>query len=128
MIPGLVTTFRPLLGPGRLVVSLAPFAVQGPVREARHLQAQAIAQHWWPRYHLVSILAVTFHGRPAAMWTFWWRAKPGVAATDVVKLLYTAKTLVGPQSYVLTIAAPAPRAAWASHIFRVAMRTFRPLV
>jgi eukaryotic-like serine/threonine-protein kinase len=127
VIPGLVTTFKPLLGPGRLVVSMTPFAVQGPVREARHLQTQALVRHLWPRYHLVSILAVTFRSRPAAIWTFWWRSRPGVAATDVVKLLYTARTKVGPQSYILTISAPAPRAGWASHIFRVAMRTFRPL-
>jgi len=127
VIPGLVTTFKPLLGPGRLVVSMTPFAVQGPVREARHLQAQALVRHLWPHYHLVSILAVTFRSRPAAMWTFWWRSRPGVAATDVVKLLYTARTKVGPQPYILTISAPAPRAAWANHIFRVAMRTFRPL-
>ena len=126
MTPGLTTTIRPSAGGVHLTIDMAPFAVLGPVREAHHLQALAILRHTYRQYHLVSILAVTYHGRPAATWTFWW--KPGVYSKviDVTKLLYTAITPAGPQPYILTIAGPAPAAAWASHVFRVALRTFQP--
>ena len=127
MTPGLLTVFRPPAGAARLRVSMAAWAVHGPLREAGHLQAVAIADHLYPRYHLVSILPVTFHGRPAASWSFWWRPAPGAAAINVVDVIYTALTSAGPQPYILSISAPAPRASWADHIFRVAMRTFRPL-
>jgi hypothetical protein len=128
MTPGLLTRFQPPTGVARLRVTMAAWAVHGPVREARHLQAVAIATHLYPRYHLLSILATTFRGRPAATWSFWWRPAPGAPAIDVVDLMYTALTPAGPQPYILSISAPAPRARWASHIFGVAMRTFRPLV
>ncbi|HVB41490.1 MAG TPA: protein kinase [Streptosporangiaceae bacterium] len=127
MSPGLTTSFRPVHGSTRLRVDLAPFAVQGPVKEARHLQAVAVAKHQYRDYHLVSILAVTFHGRPAATWIFWWRPKAGATAVDVTELIYTARTTAGPQPYILSMSNPAPRAGWASSIFRVAMRTFTPL-
>jgi hypothetical protein len=108
-------------------VNMAQFAVQGPFREAHHLQAVAIAQHTYRDYHLVSIVAITFRGRPAATWSFWW--KPSVLAKpiDVTKLIYTANTSAGPQPYVLSMAAPAPSASYASHVMHVGMRTFVPL-
>jgi len=127
IIPGLVTVFRPPLGSARMDVDLNPFAVQGPVREAKYKQAVAIATHRYHDYHLVSILATTFHGHPAATWTFWWRARTSTVATDVTEVIFTAQTSAGPQPYVLSMSAPATRAGWASTIFRVAMRTFKPL-
>jgi hypothetical protein len=127
MTPGLVTIIKPTAGSARMRINLTPFAVQGPVREARHLQAVAVAAHRYPHYHLVSILAITFHGRPAATWQFWWRPNGSAVAVDVSEVIFTAKTSAGPQPYVLLMSAPATRAGWASGIFRVAMRTFRPL-
>ena len=127
MTPGLVTVFKPPLGSARMKVNMTPFAVHGPVRQARHAQAVAIANHRYPHYHLVSILAVTFHGHPAATWTFWWRPIASVVAVDVSEVFFTVRTAAGQQDYVLLMSAPATRASWASEIFRVAMRTFQPL-
>jgi hypothetical protein len=127
MTPGLITTIKPATGSAHMKINLTPFAVQGPVREARHLQATAIATHRYAHYHLVSILAVTFHGRPAATWQFWWRPNSSLVAVDVSEVIFTAKTSAGPQPYVLLMSAPATRAGWASGIFRVAMRTFKPV-
>jgi eukaryotic-like serine/threonine-protein kinase len=128
MIPNLLTVFRPLIGSARMEVNLAPFSVQGPVREARHRQAMVITNQRYHAYHLVSILAITFHGHPAATWVFWWRPRGSVTAIDVTEVFVTIKIAPGePQSYVLSMSAPAPRAGWASGILRVAMRTFKPL-
>jgi hypothetical protein len=127
MIPGLVTTIRPVVGAAHMKINLSPFAVQGPVREARRLQAMAVATHRYPHYHLTTILATGFHGRPAAIWQFWWRPYSSLVAVDVTEVIFTAKTPAGPQPYVLLMSAPATRAGWASAIFRVAMRTFTPL-
>jgi hypothetical protein len=124
---GLVTTIRPLSGSARLRISLTPFAVPGPVREARHLQAEAIAAHRYPHYHLLSILAFTFHGHPAATWQFWWRPNASLVRINVAKVIFRAGSAAGHQPYVLSMSAPATRAGWASSIFRVAMRTFTPL-
>ena len=104
-----------------------PFKFPWPVREARYLQKQAITHHTYPNYHLVSILAGHFHGSASATWTFWYRPPKALHRIDVVAVLFTAKTSAGPQSYVLSMGAPAPKASWASHIMRVAMRTFAPL-
>jgi hypothetical protein len=123
MIPNLLTVFRPLIGSARLDVNLAPFSVQGPVREAKYRQAMVIANQRYHAYHLGSILASTFHGHPAAIWVFWWRPRASLTAIDVTEVFVTIKS----QSYVLSMSAPAPRAAWASGILRVAMRTFKPL-
>lgn len=49
------------------------------------------------------------------------------AQLDVTEIIFTAQTSAGPQSYVLGIAAPAAHATYASHVMRVAMRTFAPL-
>jgi len=124
MTPGLLTSFKPPTGAARLRVSLAAWAVPGPIREARHLQSAAILTH--PGYHLVSMLAVTFHGRPAATWSFRWRPLLSAVAINVVDMIFTARTSAGSQQYIVSISAPAPRATWAGHIFRVALRTFRP--
>jgi hypothetical protein len=127
MTPALDTIIRPLAGSARLGINLAPFPVHGPVKVAKYRQAKAIAQHRYHLYHLVSILAVTFHGRPAATWEFWWRPRGSVVAIDVTQVIFTARTSAGPQPYVLSMSAPASRAAWASRVFRVAMRTFKVL-
>ena len=126
LAPGLQTVLKPQAGKARLIVNMAPFAVPGPVREARRLQAAAIAHKRYRDYHLVSITKRTFHGWQAAAWTFWW--KPANAARiDVTKLIFTAQTSAGPQPYVLSMSAPAPHAAAAAKVFTVAKRTFRPL-
>ena len=126
LAPGLQTVLKPQAGKARLIVNMAPFAVPGPVREARRLQAAAIAHKRYRDYHLVSITKRTFHGWQAATWTFWW--KPANAARiDVTKLIFTAQTSAGPQPYVLSMSAPAPHAAAAAKVFTVAKRTFRPL-
>lgn len=127
LTPGLHTRIAPLVGAIRLGVDMAPFAVQWPVKEARHLQAQAIAANRYPGYRLVSILAMRFHGSAAATWTFSWKPALSSSRTDVTAVIFTAKTTAGPQPYVLSISAPAPHAAWASYVLRVAMRTFTPL-
>jgi eukaryotic-like serine/threonine-protein kinase len=124
--PGIQTYLRPTFGGGRLEVNMAAFAAAGPVKEARYLQASAIAHHRYRRYHLVSILAQRFHGWPAASWTFWWKPlnRP---RRDVAEIIFTAQTTAGPQPYILSMAAPAAQAAAASHVMRIAMRTFSPL-
>jgi serine/threonine protein kinase len=127
LIPGLSSTFEPMAGAARLVVNMAPFTAPGPVKEARHLQAAAIAHHRYHLYHLVSILAVGYHGRPAATWTFWYRPRASIHDINVSELIYIAHTSAGPQPYVLAISAPGPRTVWAGHVFSVALRTFRPL-
>lgn len=127
MYPALVTVFRPPAGSIRMKVNMTPSAAAGPVRRARHAQASATAAHRYPHYHLVSILAVTFHGYPAATWTFWWRPPGSLVAVDMTEVFFTISTAAGPQSYVLIMSTPATRADWASKVFRVAMRTFRPL-
>jgi hypothetical protein len=126
MTPGLQTYITPVLGAARLGVDLAPFAVQAPVREARRLQASAIARHRYRSYHVLSIVAITFHGWPAASWTFWWKplASP---RTDVTEIIFTARTSAGPQPFIVSMAAPATHAAGASHVLRIALRTFTPL-
>ena len=126
MIPGLQTYIRPALGTARLGIDMAPFAVQAPVREARRLQASAIAHHRYRGYHLVSIVRITFHGWPAASWTFWWKPLTS-PRTDVTEIIFTAQTSAGPQPYILSMAAPATHAAAASHVLRIALRTFTPL-
>lgn len=105
---------------------MAPFAVPAPVREARRLQASAIAHHRYRGYHLVSIVGITFHGWPAASWTFWWKplTSPRI---DVTEIIFTAQTSAGRQPYILSMAAPAAHAASASHVLRIALRTFTPL-
>jgi len=126
VLPGLQTYIRPVLGAARLGVDMAAFAVQAPVKEAQRLQASAIAHRRFRRYHLISILAQRFHGWPAASWTFWWKPldRPRI---DVTEVIFTAGTSAGPQPYILSMSAPATHAASASHVFRIAMRTFTPL-
>jgi len=126
MTSGLQTYITPALGSARLGIDMAQFAVQAPVREARRLQASAIAHHRYRAYHLVSIVGITFHGWPAASWTFWWKplSSPRI---DVTEIIFTAKTSAGPQPYILSMAAPASHAASASHVLRIALRTFTPL-
>jgi len=127
MTPGLVTTIRPVLGGARLRINLNPWAMPGPVGEARRLQAAAIATGRYPHYHLASILAITFHGHPAATWVFWWRPPASLVRINVAEVIFHAGALAGHQPYVLSMSAPATRAGWASGIFRVALRTFKPL-
>jgi len=126
MAAGLQTYIQPPLRAGRLEVNMAAFAAAGPFKEAKFLQAKAIGHHRYRRYHLVSLLAQRFHGWPAAWWTFWWKPldRP---RRDVAAIIFTAHTKAGPQPYILSMAAPAGRAAYASHVMRIAMRTFSPV-
>jgi eukaryotic-like serine/threonine-protein kinase len=126
MTSGLQTYITPALGSARLGIDMAQFAVQAPVREARRLQASAITHHRYRAYHLASIVGITFHGWPAASWTFWWKplSSPRI---DVTEIIFTARTSAGPQPYILSMAAPATHAASASHVLRIALRTFTPL-
>ena len=126
MTPGLRTYLRPALGGARMEVDMAPLAAAGPLKEARYLQSSAIAHHRYRRYHLISIQLQRFHGWPAASWTFWWKPL-NWPRRDVKVIIFTAQTAVGPQPYIVSMAAPAGAAAYASHILRVAMRTFSPL-
>jgi hypothetical protein len=123
---GVQSIITPLLGSARLGVDMTPFTAQLPVKEAKHLQAAAIAHHRYRRYHLISILPTRFHGWPAASWTFWWKplTRPRV---DVTEIIFTAGTSAGPQPYILSMSAPDAHAASAGHVLRVAMRTFTPL-
>ncbi|HEX9552895.1 MAG TPA: protein kinase [Streptosporangiaceae bacterium] len=126
MTPGLHTFIKPPGGRARLIVDMAPFAVQRPVREAHYLQAAAIAHNKYRRYHLVSISSRMFHGWSAAAWAFWWKPVNG-ARIVVTKIIFTAQTTAGPQPYILSMSAPATHLAAASQVFRVARRTFTPL-
>lgn len=126
LIQGVTSTIRPLTGSMHMTVDMAPLAVQAPFKDAHHLQSVAITNHTYRDYHLISILAMTFHGRPAATWTFWWKPSVTSKVIDVTKLIYTANTSAGPQPYILSMASPAPNASVANHIFHVAMRTFEP--
>jgi hypothetical protein len=107
-------------------VNMASFAAAGPFKEAKFLQSKAIAQHRYRRYHLVSLLAQRFHGWPAAWWTFWWKPL-GRPRRDVAAIIFIAHTTAGPQPYILSMSAPAAHATYASHVMRIAMRTFAPV-
>ena len=126
LTPGVQSYLRPAAGAARLGVDLAPFAGQAPVREARYLQAAAIAQGTYRRYQLVSILPRRLHGWPAATWTFRWKPA-GKPVIDVTEVLFTATTSAGPQPFDISMAAPAANASYASHVLGVALRTFSPL-
>lgn len=124
---GLDSTIQPLLGSARLAVDMSPFVYQWPVREAKYLQATGLAEHTYHGYHLVAILAIRFHGFAAASWTFSWKPVGALSRFDTTAIVFTAKTSAGPQAYVLSISAPISRTTLASHVMRVAMRTFAPL-
>jgi tRNA A-37 threonylcarbamoyl transferase component Bud32 len=126
MTPGLDTVFKPPAGGARQGVDMTPFTYDWPLRQAKLLQKQAIAKHTFHNYHLVSLVAMHFHGSAAATWVFWWKPAKALHRVDVTEVLFRAKTPSGPQSYILSMAVPAPRASWALHIFRVGMRTFSP--
>jgi hypothetical protein len=101
--------------------------VPGPVKEARRLQAAAIAHNKYPNYQQASIVGTTFRTWPAARWTFLWQSATAANPTKVIALLFTVQTWEGPQQFVLTISAPQPRVAWEESIFSVVKRTFKPL-
>ncbi|HET9896961.1 MAG TPA: protein kinase [Streptosporangiaceae bacterium] len=127
MTPALKTIIKPQSGPGRLTVNMSGWAVTGPVKQAKRLQANAIAAGTYPRYHRVALTGTKFHGWPAARWTFTWLAPKATHRTDVTELFFTVQTYAGPQQYVLSISAPAPKSSWADSIFTVAKQTFRAL-
>jgi hypothetical protein len=127
MSPGLQTYFGPPVGSARLGVDLAPFVYNYPVREARYLQAYAIANHSYHAYHLISIIATRYHGSVAATWTWWWKGAYALYRTDVTDVIFTAHTSAGAQPFILSMSAPAPHVGHASHVMRVALRTFAPL-
>jgi len=122
---GVDSYLRPLAGIARLAVDMSPFTYQRPVREAKYLQATTRGSYHG--YHLISIVATRYHGSAAATWVFSWKPKLGASKIDVTALIFTAKTLAGPQPYILSMSAPAAKAGWASRIVRVALRTFSPL-
>ncbi len=125
--PALNTIIKPSSGPGKLDVNMASWAVTGPVKQARRQQANAIATGRYPHYRLIAITGTKFRSWPAARWTFSWLAPNASHRTGVTELLFTVQTFEGPQQYVLSISAPAPKAAWAGGIFGVAKQTFRAL-
>jgi eukaryotic-like serine/threonine-protein kinase len=123
---GLHAVIKSSVGNIKLMVDMAAFAVAKPVREAKRLQAAAIAHSKYRNYHLVSITPRRFHGSTAATWTFWWKPT-STTRRDVTKIIFTAQTSAGPQPYVLTMSAPARLVALATKPFNVAKYTFRPL-
>jgi len=127
MNPGIHTVFHPPLGAAKLGVNLSAFYYPNPVRQAKALQHRAIAHGTYHAYHLISIVASTFHGNAAATWTFWWKPVNALNRTGVTEIIFTAHTSAGPQPFVLSMSAPAPRATWAAKVMHVAMRTFRAL-
>lgn len=126
LTPGLHAVIKSSVGNIKLMVDMAAFAVAKPVREAKRLQAAAIAHDKYRIYHLVSITPRGFHGWAAATWTFWWKPT-STTRRDVTKIIFTAQTSAGPQPYVLTMSAPARLVASATKTFNVAKYTFRPL-
>jgi hypothetical protein len=127
MSAGLYTTIKPTSGAGKLAVDLSQWAVPGAVKEARKLQAAAIANGNYPHYRLISLNGARFHGWPAARWIFRWRPPGSVHPAQVTDLLFTVQTYEGPQEYILTVSAPLPKASLADDIFTVAKQTFRAL-
>jgi len=126
LTPGLHSVIKPVPGSTKLMVDMSPFAVAGPVHEAKRLQAAAIARNRYPNYHLLSITSGIFHGWSAATWTFKWRPVNG-SRIHVTKIIFTAHTSAGPQPYVLTMSAHVAQMAAAAKVFTVAKRTFRRL-
>ncbi len=126
LTPGLHAVIKSSVGNIKLMVDMAAFAVTKPLREAKRLQAAAIAHSKYRSYHLVSITPRRFHGWAAATWTFWWKPT-STTRRDVTKIIFTAQTTAGPQPYVLTMSAPARLVASATKAFNVAKSTFRPL-
>ncbi len=127
MTPAVNTIIKAPSGPGKLDVNLATWPVAGAAKEARRLQASAIATGRYPNYHHISIAAGKFHGWPAARWRFWWRSASAQHRMVVSAVLFTVQTWEGPQQYMLSIQAPAPKTSWANGIFTVASQTFRKL-
>ncbi len=127
MTPALNTIIKPSSGPGRLDVNMSSWAVTDPVKQARRQQANAIATGRYPHFHQIALTSTKFRGWTAARWIFSWLAPNASHRTDVTELLFTVQTFEGPQQYVLSISAPAPKASWASGIFGVAKQTFKAL-
>lgn len=127
MTPGLNTVIKAPKNGVQLDINMATWAVAGPVKEAKRLQAAAKANNKYPNYQLGSITATRFRGRAAARWTFSWQSVTALHPTDVTKLLFTVQTYEGPQQYIMSISAPSPHAASALSKFQVATRTFKAL-
>jgi tRNA A-37 threonylcarbamoyl transferase component Bud32 len=126
LTPGVHAVIKSSVGNIKLMVDMAAFAVAKPVREAKRLQAAAIAHSKYRNYHLVSITPRRFHGSAAATWIFWWKPT-STTRRDVTKIIFTAQTSAGPQPYVLTMSAPVRLVASATKPFNLATYTFRPL-
>ncbi len=123
---GPATYLRPPAGSSYIEVSVAPFARPNPVREAKYLQAQAVAAAAYPGYHRIAITPGYFRNAAEGRWRFWWR-QPGIGRTGVLELLFTLQTTVGPQAYTLTISAPGASFPARYAVFQTAVATFRPL-
>jgi eukaryotic-like serine/threonine-protein kinase len=117
-----------LKAPGRaadLEVSMSPFTYHPPGREAHARQAAALAAHEYPGYRRAWIRPAEFQEAAAATWRFSWKPA-GRPRTAVLMLLVTLPTSAGPQSYTLTVSAPAASFAAAKSAFGQALVTFRP--
>jgi serine/threonine protein kinase len=123
---GLVSYLRPPSGRAYIEISLEPFTYPGPLREAAHLQAQALRQDLYPGYRLVAIRPGTLLGQPGAAWRFSW-LQGGTKRVDVLQWLVSVPTSAGTQAYELAVSGPSPAFSWALTVFRRAMLTFQPL-
>ncbi len=122
----LLTYLQAPPGAPYIEVDVTPFAYPGPLRQAGYLEAQAQANHMYRLYHRLAMSSASFRGAPAAIWRFRWQ-QPGVGPVGVLEVLGTLPTSAGPQSYALSVSAPAAQFATARMAFRTALRTFTPL-
>jgi hypothetical protein len=123
---GLLTYLDAPSGNPYIEVDVTPFVYPRPLREARYLQAQAKADDLYHLYGLLAIGAATFRGVPDATWRFHWQ-QPGFGRIGVLEVLFTLTTSAGPQSYALTVSAPAAGFVAARATFLTALQTFKPL-
>jgi hypothetical protein len=125
LTPGTDSVIKPATGPGKLTVAMVNWAVPGPVREAKRLQAAA--RDKYPSYQVLSITGMLYRTWPAARWRFEWQSASAANPSVVTEILFTVQTWEGPQQYILAVSAPEPRVSWAEGILAVAKRTFKAL-
>jgi eukaryotic-like serine/threonine-protein kinase len=120
---GLVTYLTSPSGGTRAAVSLTPFTLPDPVREARLQRREAIRQGRYPGYAGI-IVPGTFHGAADAWRRFGYRQPVGRVA--VLDLLVSLATSAGDQPYALSMSAPKPDAPAAAQVFQEMLQTFQP--
>jgi eukaryotic-like serine/threonine-protein kinase len=123
---GLLTYLDAAAGTPYIEVDVTPFAYPRPVREAKYQQGQGKARDLYPGYQLIAIGPASFRGVPEATWRFHWQ-EPGAGRVGVLEVLFTLTTSAGPQSYALTVSAPAARFVAIRAVFYKALQTFGPL-